>query len=56
MTGNFAHPGRKMYLDLGEVKDMVEVRLNGKPLGIVCVRPGASTSARRPGPAGITWN
>jgi hypothetical protein len=46
-------PGQKTYLDLGEVKDMVEVRLNGKRLGIVwcppwhieigaMVRPGAN--------------
>lgn len=46
-------PGQKMYLDLGEVKDMVEVRLNGKRLGVVwcppwhidisaTVRPGAN--------------
>jgi hypothetical protein len=30
---------RKMYLDLGEVKDLVEVRVNGKSLGVVWCPP-----------------
>jgi hypothetical protein len=44
-------PGQKMYLDLGEVKDMVEVRLNGKPLGVLWCPPWRIdvTAAIRPG-------
>jgi hypothetical protein len=43
--------GRKTYLDLGEVKDLVEVRLNGKRLGVVWCAPWRIeiTAALRPG-------
>ena len=44
-------PTGKTYLDLGEVKDMAEVRLNGKCLGIVWCAPWRIdiTTAVRPG-------
>ncbi len=44
-------PTRKTYLDLGEVKDLAEVRLNGKRLGVVWCPPWRIeiTTAVRPG-------
>jgi hypothetical protein len=44
-------PARKTYLDLGEVKDLAEVRLNGKRLGVVWCPPWRIeiTTAVRPG-------
>ncbi|MBI5707404.1 MAG: hypothetical protein HZC36_10500 [Armatimonadetes bacterium] len=32
-------PGRKVFLDLGEVKNFAQVKLNGKPLGILWKAP-----------------
>jgi len=32
-------PGRRLYLDLGKVKNVAEVRLNGKALGVVWTAP-----------------
>jgi hypothetical protein len=32
-------PGRRLYLDLGKVKNVAEVRLNGKNLGVVWTAP-----------------
>lgn len=32
-------PGRRLFLDLGTVKNIAEVRLNGQPLGIVWTAP-----------------
>ncbi len=34
-----ARRGRRLFLDLGEVKDVAEVRLNGKKMGIAWTRP-----------------
>jgi hypothetical protein len=39
-TWRFNLPGsRRIFLDLGEVKELAEVRLNGKKVGIVWTRP-----------------
>jgi hypothetical protein len=35
----FGAPGRKILLDLGEMKHLAEVRLNGKPLGVLWTKP-----------------
>ena len=34
-AGEWFHPGSKLVLDLGEVKEIAEVSINGKPLGIL---------------------
>jgi hypothetical protein len=34
-----AHPGQRVFLDLGDVKEVAEVRLNGKKVGIAWTRP-----------------
>lgn len=33
------HPGQKIHLDLGEVKEIAEIRLNSQPLGILWSPP-----------------
>ena len=44
-------PGAKLWLDLGDVKNLAEVRVNGQPLGIVWKPPFRvdATSALKPG-------
>ena len=32
-------PGKRIYLDLGAVRDVAEVRLNGKSLGVLWTAP-----------------
>jgi hypothetical protein len=45
-------PGEQMWLDLGDVKNLAEVTVNGKPLGIAWKAPYRVnvTSALKPGP------
>jgi hypothetical protein len=44
-------PGRRLHLDLGDVREIAEVRLNGKDLGIAWTSPFTMdvTGAARPG-------
>jgi hypothetical protein len=44
-------PGARLWLDLGSVKNLAEVTVNGKPAGIVCKTPFRVevTSALKPG-------
>ena len=36
-------PGKRLWLDLGKVKNVAEVRLNGKSRGVVWTAPGCVT-------------
>jgi hypothetical protein len=38
-TGDLPAPGERIFLDLGEVREMAEVTLNGKPLGQLWIPP-----------------
>jgi hypothetical protein len=48
---NWFHPASHLWLNLGEVKNLAEVEVNGKPLGIVWKSPYKvdMTSALKPG-------
>jgi hypothetical protein len=39
LPGDAMQPGRKLWLDLGNLRELAEVRLNGKSLGIVWAPP-----------------
>jgi hypothetical protein len=39
VPGSYLRPGNTVYLNLGEVREIAEVRLNGKPLGIAWKKP-----------------
>jgi hypothetical protein len=49
-------PGRRIYLDLGKVRDIAEVEVNGKPEGVVWAPPYRVdvTSALKPGANQLT--
>ena len=48
---NWFRPGAKLVLDLGKVREIAEVSVNGKPLGILWKRPFQAdlTGALKPG-------
>jgi hypothetical protein len=50
-TSDWFKPGAELWIDLGEVKNLAEVSVNGKPLGIVWKTPYRvdATSALHPG-------
>ena len=50
--GEWFKPGAKLWLDLGDVKNIAEVRINGEPLGILWRPPFRvdATSALKAGP------
>jgi hypothetical protein len=39
LPGGLPKPSQRMFLDLGEVRELAEVRLNGKQLGVVWTKP-----------------
>src|SRR6185295_16882070 len=50
-SADWFKPGAHLWLDLGEVKNLAEVTVNGKPLGVVWRTPFRvdATSALKPG-------
>ena len=50
-TSDWFKPGAELWIDLGQVKNLAEVSVNGKPLGIVWKTPYRvdATSALQPG-------
>ena len=46
---------QRLYLDLGKVKNVAEVRLNDRHLGVVGRRPGTSRSPGRSSQREIGW-
>jgi hypothetical protein len=50
-TSDWFKPGAELWIDLGQVKNLAEVSVNGKPLGIVWKTPYRvdATSALHPG-------
>ena len=50
--GEWFKPGAQLWLDLGDVKNLAEVTVNGRPLGIVWKTPFRVdvTAALKPGP------
>lgn len=49
--GDWFTPGSRIWIDLGEVKNLAEVAVNGKPLGLVWKKPYRvdATEALKPG-------
>ena len=55
-SADWFRPGARLWLDLGDVKNLAEVAVNGKPLGIVWKRPFRVevTDALKPGDNTLT--
>ena len=47
--------GKRLYLDLGDVKDVADVTFNGTRLGILWKEPFRVESPASPGPARTNW-
>jgi len=55
-SADWFKPGAQLWIDLGDVKNLAEVSINGKPLGIVWKAPYRvdATSALKPGANQVT--
>ena len=51
IPGSMLRPGQQLYLDLGEVREIAQVRLNGQSLGLLWKKPFqvALTASAKPG-------